>query len=99
MRLLCRLGLQSSQEISGVWIHPGMAVPSACRQLARLLLPPCAFVSDCRISAIRRFKMWRDLRHAAASLRRSPVFTISAVAALGLAIGANATIFGLIDGL
>jgi len=43
--------------------------------------------------------MWRDLRHAAASLRRSPVFTISAVAALGLAIGANATIFGLIDGL
>jgi predicted permease len=43
--------------------------------------------------------MWRDLRHAAASLWRSPLFTISAVAALGLAIGANATIFGLIDAL
>jgi predicted permease len=43
--------------------------------------------------------MCRDLRHAAASLWRSPIFTLSAVAALGLAIGANATIFGLIDGL
>jgi len=43
--------------------------------------------------------MWRDWRHAAAGLWRSPVFTLTAVAALGLAIGANATIFGLIDGL
>ena len=43
--------------------------------------------------------MWRDLRHAAAGLWRSPVFTLAAVAALGLAIGANATIFSLVDGL
>ena len=43
--------------------------------------------------------MWRDFRYAVAGLWRSPVFTLSAVAALGLAIGANATIFGLIDGL
>lgn len=43
--------------------------------------------------------MWRDLRQAAAGLWRSPAFTLTAVAALGLAIGANATIFGLIDGL
>jgi putative ABC transport system permease protein len=43
--------------------------------------------------------MWRDLRHAAAGLWRSPLFTLTAVAALGLAIGANATIFSLVDGL
>src|SRR4051812_17470338 len=44
-------------------------------------------------------RMWRDLRHSVTSLWRSPIFTLSAVAALGLAIGANATIFGLVDGL
>ena len=43
--------------------------------------------------------MWRDLRHAARALARSPVFTIAATLAIGLAIGANATIFGLVDGL
>lgn len=43
--------------------------------------------------------MWRDLKHAAHSLRRSGVFTVSATVALGLAIGANAAIFGLVDGL
>jgi putative ABC transport system permease protein len=43
--------------------------------------------------------MWRDLRYAVGGLWRSPGFTVAAVAALGLAIGANATIFGLVDGL
>jgi putative ABC transport system permease protein len=43
--------------------------------------------------------MWRDIRHAALALKRSPIFTLSATLALGLAIGANATIFGLVDGL
>ncbi len=43
--------------------------------------------------------MWRDIRYAVQGLVRTPVFTVSATLALGLAIGANATIFGLIDGL
>ena len=41
--------------------------------------------------------MWRDVRYAVQGLWRSPVFTLSATLALGLAIGANATIFGLVD--
>jgi hypothetical protein len=43
--------------------------------------------------------MWRDLRYAVHSLLRAPLFTLSAVLALGVAIGANATIFGLVDAL
>lgn len=43
--------------------------------------------------------MWRDLRLAARSLWRSPTFTLTATLALGLAIGANAAIFSLVDGL
>jgi predicted permease len=43
--------------------------------------------------------MWRDLRQAVHSLRGNPLFTLAAVVALGLAIGANAAIFGLVDAL
>ena len=43
--------------------------------------------------------MFRDIRHAGRSLARSPIFTVTATLALGLAIGANAAIFGLVDGL
>jgi predicted permease len=43
--------------------------------------------------------MWRDLRYAVVTLLRTPIFTLAATLALGLAIGANATIFGLVDGL
>ena len=38
-----------------------------------------------------------DLRYALRSLRRTPVFTSVAVLALGIGIGANATLFGLAD--
>jgi predicted permease len=43
--------------------------------------------------------MWRDLKQAALALRVNPLFTLAAVLALGLAIGANAAIFGLVDAL
>jgi predicted permease len=43
--------------------------------------------------------MWRDVRYAAQALVRAPAFTLTATLALGLAIGANATIFGLVDAL
>ena len=43
--------------------------------------------------------LWSDLRFAARGLARAPGFTLVVVATLGLAIGANATMFGVVDRL
>ncbi len=40
---------------------------------------------------------WRDWRHAVKSLAKAPAFTLTAVGTLGLAIGASAAIFTLVD--
>ena len=43
--------------------------------------------------------LWHDVRYAARGLRRKPGFTAAVVVTLGLGIGANATMFGIIDRL
>ena len=41
----------------------------------------------------------QDLRFAARTLRRSPVFSVVAVLSIGVSIGANTAVFGVIDAL
>ena len=41
--------------------------------------------------------MWHDIRFGVRLLRKSPGFTLAAVASLGLGIGFNTSIFAVLD--
>src|SRR5687768_16996754 len=49
--------------------------------------------------AMRVEPFWHDVRYAARGVRRKPAFSAAVVLTLGLGIGANATMFGIVDRL
>src|SRR3954471_18135422 len=52
-----------------------------------------------RRGTVRLETVLQDLRHAARSLRQHPAFSLTVVLTLAIGIGANATIFSLVDAL
>jgi predicted permease len=82
-------------------VHEGMSAKEAERQ-ARVAFGNTTLLEE-RSREVWQWpaieSIWIDLRFSLRQLRRSRGITIAAVSTLALAIGANAIVFGLMDGL
>jgi predicted permease len=78
------------------------ASPQEAFRLARIELGGVELVKE-EVRRVRGLPMLdsalRDLRHAVRNLFRSPGFSLSVVVTLGLALGANSAVLGLLDKL
>src|SRR5262249_23027152 len=81
--------------------HDGDSVADACFAARREFGNPTYIREEARWMGVTRWLdvTRQDLGYAARALRRSPVFTLVAIASLGIGIGANAAIFGMIHSL
>jgi putative ABC transport system permease protein len=80
-------------------VRNGMSEPDA-RRAARLRFGNPESVRERTLGADAALSLdgfWRDVRHALRQLRRSPVFTATAVVTLALGIGATTAIFTLVE--
>jgi predicted permease len=77
----------------------GLDRSEARRQAALLFGNPTSIRESCRELRLAAGleRTLKDLRYALRCLRRNPVFAITAIASLGLAIGANTAIYSIID--
>src|SRR5215831_3014653 len=82
-------------------MHDGAASDDARLAARREFGNPTYLKEEARWMGVTRWLdvTRQDLGYAARALRRSPVFSLVAIASLGIGIGANAAIFGVIHSL
>lgn len=95
----------TEEELRARGLAPGVAREEARRRLGDLaaLRAELGDLSRHREARVRRLERWRgavaDLARAARTLRREPGFAALVAITLALGIGANATMFGVVDQL